>query len=141
MANTGTWTQFQNMQFNVGDLAVDGVVMASSPAQIDAATSVSLTGGHTTVAADVLAIPITHASVQKTTGGDAEALTLADGTVGQLLSIHLVTDGGGTGTLTPATPSGYVSIAFADAGDNVLLQFTETGWAILVNSGCTVTYS
>jgi hypothetical protein len=49
----------------------------------------------TTVAADVLAIPVTHGYVAKTTGADAEALTLADGYNGQILVINLTTDGGG----------------------------------------------
>ena len=42
------------------------------------------------VAADALAIPVTHAIVNKTTGGDAEALTIVDGKPGQLLTILLV---------------------------------------------------
>lgn len=91
----------------------------------------------TTVAADVLVIPVTHRYVAKTTGADAEALTLADGTPGQVLTVSLVTDGGGTGTLTPATASGFVSIAFADAGDTATLEFidTTTGWIILGLAG------
>ena len=58
------------------------------------------------VAADVLAIPVTHAHVAKTTGGDGEALTLANGKPNQILSIIITVDGGGTGTLTPATATG-----------------------------------
>ncbi|MBU0792175.1 MAG: hypothetical protein KKC55_17160, partial [Gammaproteobacteria bacterium] len=67
----------------------------------------------TTVAADVLAIPVTHAYVAKTTGGDAEALTLANGKPGQVLVIYLATDGGGDGTLTPVTATGWATIVFA----------------------------
>ena len=90
-----------------------------------------------TVAADELAIPVTARYVAKTTGADAEALTLADGTPGQVLTVSLVTDGGGTGTLTPATASGFVSIAFADAGDTATLEFIDdmTGWVILGTAG------
>lgn len=91
----------------------------------------------TTVAADVLAIPVTHAIVQKTTGADAEALTLANGKQGQILTIVLVTDGGGAGTLTPTTKTGFATIVFADAGDRaVLLYVNDTiGWIILGLSG------
>jgi hypothetical protein len=91
----------------------------------------------TTVAADVLAIPVTHQYVAKTTGADAEALTLADGVPGQVLIVNLTTDGGGTGTLTPATATGFVSIAFADAGDQAVLKFIDStvGWVILGASG------
>ena len=89
------------------------------------------------VAADALAIPVTHPMVAKTTGADAEALTLADGKPGQLLTINLVTDGGGTGTLTPTTCTNFATIVFADAGDQaVLLYVNDTiGWIIIGLSG------
>lgn len=90
----------------------------------------------TTVAADVLAIPVTHAYVAKTTGADAEALTLADGSViGQLLTIYLAVDGGGDGTLTPTTATGWATIVFADAGDQAVLMWTAGGWRIWSLSG------
>lgn len=84
------------------------------------------------VAADVLAIPVTHSYVAKTTGADAEALTLANGKPGQILQIGLVVDGGGTGTLTPATSTGFSTIAFADAGDFAVLFYVDdsAGWRI-----------
>lgn len=95
--------------------------------------------GSTTSAADSLAIPITASYVAKTTGADAEALTLADGVEGQILVISLAVDGGGTGTLTPTTKSGFVSIAFADAGDTAALMFVNStvGWVILGTAGVT----
>lgn len=84
-------------------------------------------------AADSLAIPVTHPIVNKTTGGDAEALTLADGTPGQVLHIILETDGGGDGTLTPATATGWATIVFADAGDKATLMYVDDtiGWILL----------
>jgi len=84
------------------------------------------------VDADVLAIPVTHAHVSKTTGGDAEALTLANGVPGQILSILLATDGGGDGTLTPVTATGWATIVFADAGDQAILFYVDdsAGWRI-----------
>ena len=94
-------------------------------------------GGSTTSIADSLAIPITHAIVNKTTGGDAEALTLADGEPGQILTIYLGTDGGGTGTLTPATVSGFATIVFADVKDVATVMFVDytVGWIILGAAG------
>lgn len=91
----------------------------------------------TTVDADVLAIPVTHRYVAKTTGADAEALTLADGIPGQRLNIALVVDGGGAGTLTPATCSGFATIVFADAGDIAELEYVDdtTGWVLVGTSG------
>ena len=44
----------------------------------------------TTSAADSLAIPLTHTVVTKTTGADAEALTLADGDAGDRASLYFV---------------------------------------------------
>ena len=84
------------------------------------------------VAADVLAIPVTHAHVAKTTGADGEALTLANGKPNQILSIRLAATGGGTGTLTPATSTGFTTIAFADAGDQAILFYVDdsAGWRI-----------
>lgn len=96
-----------------------------------------MTAGNTTSAADSLAIPVTHSYVAKTTGGDAEALTLANGVPGQIITISLVVDGGGTGTLTPATKSGFTTIAFADAGDTASLLYVNdtVGWVILGAAG------
>ena len=90
-----------------------------------------------TVAADTLAIPVTHGIVQKTTGADAEALTLADGEPGQILVINLVTDGGGDGTLTPTTKTGWLTIVFADAGDQAVLMYVDDsiGWIVLGLTG------
>jgi hypothetical protein len=86
----------------------------------------------TTSIADSLAIPVTHYYVAKTTGADAEALTLANGTPGQKLIINLTTDGGGDGTLTPATATGWATIVFADAGDQANLLYVDDtiGWII-----------
>lgn len=95
------------------------------------------TGPVKTLAADVLAIPVTHPYVQKTTGADAEALTLADGVPGQVLIINLSTDGGGTGTLTPATATDWATIVFADAGDQAVLFYVDdtVGWIIIGLTG------
>ena len=92
--------------------------------------------GSVASAADSLAIPITHRYVSKTTGADAEALTLADGREGQRLTISLDTDGGGDGTLTPTTCTGFATIVFADAGDSATLEYVDDsiGWIL---AGCT----
>ena len=93
----------------------------------------------TTSAADALAIPVTHRFVAKTTGADAEALTLANGVEGQKLNISLVVDGGGTGTLTPATSTQFATIAFAAAGDGAELEYVDdtVGWIITGTFGLT----
>jgi len=89
------------------------------------------------IAADVLVIPVTKPLVLKTTGADAEALTLANGHPGQVLVINLVTDGGGDGTLTPATATGWVTAVLADAGDSLTLMYVNDtlGWIVLGATG------
>lgn len=115
----GTQSQWQEELVKVGSFRINDVT------------------GSTTSAADSLVIPVTASVVVKTTGADAEALTLADGVEGQIIVITLGTDGGGTGTLTPATATGFVSIAFADAGDTAALMFVNStvGWVILGTAG------
>jgi len=87
----------------------------------------------TTVAADVLVIPVTHLYVAKTTGGDAEALTLANGVPGQVLVVNLTTDGGGAGTITPSTATGWATAVLDEAGDTFTFYYVDdtTGWIIL----------
>jgi hypothetical protein len=102
---------------------------------VEACNPVVNPGGSTTKGSGVLAVPVTHRSVVMTTGG-AEALTLADGLPGQRLHLVLGTDGG-DGTLTPTTKTGFATIVFADAKDNVDLEFINStvGWVILGSAG------
>lgn len=95
----------------------------------------ALTGASTAVAGATLAIPVTHRIALKTTGG-AEALTLADGVPGQRITIVLVDDGG-TGTLTPATCTGFATIVFADVGDAATLEYVDdtVGWVLVGTYG------
>ena len=108
------------------------LTLASGSTLTDSRFSASATS-----AADSLAIPVTARYVAKTTGADAEALTLANGVPGQRLNIALVTDGGGVGTLTPATSSGFATIVFADAGDIADLEYVDdtVGWVLVGTAG------
>lgn len=87
--------------------------------------------GATTKAGATLAVPITHRFVTMTTGG-VEALTLADGEPGQVITITLGTDGG-DGTLTPARCTGFATIVFADAKDTATLLYVDDtiGWVLV----------
>jgi hypothetical protein len=89
------------------------------------------------VTAGVLAIPLTALHVSKTTGGIAEALTLANGKRGQMLIIDLEVPSVGVGTLTPDTSTGWATIVFADAGDQATLLYVDDtiGWVILGLAG------
>ena len=102
----------------------------------------NLTGiviGTVTTRAGAGAVPITAATVQITTTGSAAALTLANGTAGQFLTLVMTSDGGGDATLTPTTKTGFTTIVFGDVGDSVVLQyFTTLGWMVVSNNGATV---
>ncbi len=91
------------------------------------------------VAAAELVIPLIAPYIEKTTGAGAEALTLADGLPGQTVTINLVTDGGGDGTLTPETSTGWATVVFAAAGDQVTFGYVDdtVGWIILSALGLT----
>lgn len=122
-----------------GDQAmlVDGTEISASADDLNKIAGLAAILGATTVAADVLPIPVTHRVVTKTTGGDAEALSLADGLPGQKLTVVLGTDGGGDGTLTPTTATGFVAVVLADAGDHVTFEFIDAtvGWVIIGTGG------
>ena len=102
----------------------------------------NLTGiviGTVTTRAGAGAVPITAATVQISTGAGAAALTLANGTAGQMLTLVMTVDGGGDATLTPTTKTGFTTIVFGDVGDAVVLQyFTTLGWMVVSNNGATV---
>lgn len=82
------------------------------------------------------AVNTTTGATRVTTTG-ADALTLADGSEGQLKFIVMMVDGG-DGTLTPANFGNGTTITFNDVGDSVLLIFLGTDWWIVSNNGCTV---
>ena len=83
----------------------------------------------TTVAADVLPIPVTASVCHKTSGSDAEALTIVAGTSGQILIIVMIVDGGGTATLSGAQING--SVAFSEVGHTATLLYTNSKWNMI----------
>ena len=83
------------------------------------------------------AVDIVNLVTEVTTTG-ADALTLADGTVGQLKIITMIVDGG-NGTLTPTTFANGSTITFDAVNETVCLLFANTiGWVVVSNSGATV---
>ena len=117
-----------------------GAVTGNITGNVTGNVTGDLTGrefGTVTTRSGAGAVPITAATVRLTTTG-ADALTLANGANGQILSIVMVADGG-DGTLTPTTKTGFSTITFNDVGDSVTLQyFTTLGWMIVSNYGATV---
>jgi hypothetical protein len=120
--------------------AVTGNVTGNITGNITGNVTGDLTGrtfGTVTALSGAGAVPITSDVVRLTTTA-ADALTLANGTNGQLLTIVMVVDGG-DGTLTPTTKTGFATITFGDVGDAVTLQyFTTLGWMIVSNYGATI---
>ena len=93
----------------------------STPQALTAAGAVNLTTAVTTIASAA-----------------AIALTLANGSVGQVKIICMTTDGGDA-TLTPTTLNGYSTITFNTDGDSCVLIYNTTGgWSVISNQGCTL---
>lgn len=77
------------------------------------------------------AVNVTQLTTELTSTGALQAITLADGTAGQIKTIVHGVDGGSM-VLTPTTKTGYTTITFTNAGDAVTLQFfTTRGWIII----------
>ena len=83
------------------------------------------------------AVDITNAFTSLTTSGVSQALTLANGTVGQMKIIAHAVDGG-SAVLTPTTKIGFSTVTFAAVGDSVTLIYTSAGWAILASYNVTI---
>jgi hypothetical protein len=80
------------------------------------------------------AVGLTTTLTSLTTTGSAQALTLADGTVGQVKVIVHVVDGG-SAVLTPTTKIGFSTITFTGVGESASLVYTAAGWAITALNG------
>ena len=103
-----------------------------------AADIVTLPGGLVTVpiaqTATTAAVSVAVTTTALTTTGVAQAITLANGTNGQIKIItHIANGGTGTAVLTPATSAAdYNTITFSSVGDTATLQYHTTGgWYIL----------
>ena len=84
-------------------------------------------------------VDVTSAISTIATGASALGLSLANGTSdGQIKFISMITDGGGTATITPATLLGYSTIALDAVGDSCTLLYLDatSGWAVISNQGC-----
>ena len=80
------------------------------------------------------AVDITNAFTSLTTTGAAQALTLADGTVGEIKIITHTVDGG-SAVLTPTTKIGFTTITFTGVGESAMLVYTSAGWAVVALNG------
>jgi hypothetical protein len=83
------------------------------------------------------AVDVTNAFTSLTTNGNNQALTLADGSVGEVKIITHTVDGG-SAILTPTTKIGFSTVTFAAVGDTVMMIYTAAGWAIIGSKGVTI---
>jgi hypothetical protein len=125
-----------------------GIALATSPTFVTPTLGVATA---TTVITDELrgtiqalsgagAVNITNLTTAFTSTATGNALTLANGTVGEFKTVVYVAEaaGGDTGVLTPATRVGYSTITFTNVGDSVTLQYFTQGWAVIGVRGATV---
>lgn len=82
------------------------------------------------------AVNLTDLITEVTTTG-ADALTLANGSAGQVKIITMIVDGGDA-TLTPTTLAGGTTLTFADVGDGVVLVYGTAGWVVVGNNGAAI---
>ena len=80
------------------------------------------------------AVDVTNGFTALTTTGATQALTLANGSVGELKIITHVVDGG-SAVLTPTTKIGFSTITFTGVGESAMLVYTAAGWAIVALNG------
>lgn len=83
------------------------------------------------------AVDVTNAFTSLTTTGASQALTLANGSVGEVKIITHTVDGG-SAVLTPTTAIGFSTVTFTAVGDTVMMIYTAAGWAIIGSKGVTI---
>lgn len=125
-----------------------GIALATSPTfvtpTLGVATATSVATGPVFGTVQALsgagAVNLTTLTTAFTSTATGNALTLANGTAGQLKTIVYVAEAAGadTGILTPTTRVGYSTITFTNIGDSVTLQYLTQGWAVIGVRGATV---
>ena len=143
--NPGIFRSGTTLQVRLADNSADAPISASN---VTASGTLAVTGATTLSAALITtpqalsgagAINLTTAATDFTSTGAANALTLANGTVGQFKFIsHAVKGTLGTGVLTPTTCIGFTTITFNNAGDSVTLRYTSAGWAVHGSFGAVI---
>lgn len=101
-------------------------------------------GGATSMTTSTLAVPIGYGYIRKAISSDPafSAGTMANGTPGQLLTLHITErQGSGTFVLTPTTKTGFASITFDAVGEIATFWYVDdtTGWVLFGNTNATIT--
>lgn len=100
-------------------------------------------GGATSMTTAQLAVPIGYGYVRKAISADPaySAGTMANGTPGQILTIHITErNGSGTFVLTPTTKTGFSTITFDAVGEIASFWYVDdtTGWVLFGNTNATI---
>lgn len=138
----GAGSDFARLQFGGTTSSFPALKRSSATLQVrlaDDSANATLTAA--TYIGDVQALSgagaanVTQLTTALTTTGAGDAVTLANGTAGQLKTIVHDVDGG-SAVLTPATATGFTNITFTNVGETATLQyFTTRGWMILALNG------
>ena len=123
-STTGSFSGAVTMDTTLG---VTGVSTLTGGATIGGALIVGASGITATTGAG--AVAVTGQIHEVTTSGTGDALTLANGTAGQRLTVIYVAEGAGSDTaiLTPTTLAGGTTITFNALGDSADLTYSATG--------------
>lgn len=122
----------------LGGLTVDDTV---NVLQNPGATLSAVYKGGTNALTGAGAISVATDTTKLTTAGTGDALTLANGTDGQMKRVILdvLTSGGHTSVITPATKTGYTTVTLTAAGQSVTMEYVTTrGWIVTGNFGATI---
>jgi hypothetical protein len=114
-------------------LVPNGTGAVDARANVNVAGNVTATGmfvGGVDTRTGPGAISLTTLTTEIVTTGTNDALTLANGTLGQLKILVMKTDGG-DGIITPATFANGTNITMDAVLDSVTLVYTSTGWVVL----------
>ena len=80
------------------------------------------------------AISLNTLTTQIATTGTDDAITLANGTLGQIKILAMTVDNGDA-IITPATFANGTDITFEDVNDCITLLYTANGWLSIANQG------
>ena len=114
-------------------LVPNGTGAVDARANVNVAGNVTATGmfvGGVDTRTGPGAISLTTLTTEIVTTGTNDALTLANGTLGQLKILVMKTDGG-DGIITPATFANGTNITMDAVLDSVTLVYASTGWVVL----------
>ena len=99
-------------------------------------------GGATSMTSSTLVVPVGYSYINvslDTSDAAFTSKTIADGKIGQLMTIHAHI-GSGTTTFTPATSYGISSFTMNAVDDQITLLFLETqGWIVVNSTSVTLT--